>query len=638
MIQLYLNNRLLHVSSQATIKVTAENPMYASGNTYTYEVELPMAIPSNRDFFGYLDRLDVSKKVVTYGARLMADNRTVLIGKAVLTQVTDKAVKVQLLGEGAAYNFTAKSNNLYIDELPLGGISGDKSSGSATGALGLAEVSTSDNLYNGKAPYYLFPIENTSAGLICNNWSIFRPSGDTRYYAGFPWMTMGVRTKYPDGWQDEMVTSPQPALWYMVKLISEATGQPLSDEDNLFYRDPFLHRIFIAAADGYAAWNRSLPHWTVGEWWQQIEQTFGIVAAVKADGSGMQLMPRNTYYSTSAASVFISEVLDEYTTEIDSDEQTDASVCNTGFAEFETDSADRLPEGVIDMARFNDSFADIHALQEYVIGLADRDSWLESVRDTVFRCHDGRQYIYFRYLEDVPVFAEVNKYRDRIVSEDTDEVAVELKFVPCRVIDYEVPVLQYQTTGYNTAEYKQVDSVATRILSRPDRDSPGVVSTADFANPALEDLLAEDAEDKIEGAESSVDLIYLGIAPETNTQLIFNDGAGGKTIRYPVPWQRSRLIGYIGETRVKIDGSPQYSLSINYVEGEQNLYSQTLAGSVIVNTRIRHCIKFVSEVMPDPSAIFVIRNKRFVCEKIEVDLKPEGMSKVVTGYFYELEL
>lgn len=47
-------------------------------------------------------------------------------------------------------------------------------------------------------------------------------------------------------------------------------------------------------------------------------------------------------------------------------------------------------------------------------------------------------------------------------------------------------------------------------------------------------------------------------------------------------------------------------------------------------------IKFITDDIPDPSKIFVFRNKRYICEKIEMNVTNDGIDKEKTGYFYEI--
>lgn len=77
------------------------------------------------------------------------------------------------------------------------------------------------------------------------------------------------------------------------------------------------------------------------------------------------------------------------------------------------------------------------------------------------------------------------------------------------------------------------------------------------------------------------------------------------------------------------------SLGLTFVSGVTNLYSQTMQTAAIIDTTVRYCIKFIADRIPNPGAMFVIRNKQFVCEKLEVNISPEGKDRMITGYFYE---
>lgn len=49
-------------------------------------------------------------------------------------------------------------------------------------------------------------------------------------------------------------------------------------------------------------------------------------------------------------------------------------------------------------------------------------------------------------------------------------------------------------------------------------------------------------------------------------------------------------------------------------------------------------IKFLSDDVPDTKKIFVFRNKKFICDKIDINITDNGIDKLMTGYFYELTL
>ena len=50
----------------------------------------------------------------------------------------------------------------------------------------------------------------------------------------------------------------------------------------------------------------------------------------------------------------------------------------------------------------------------------------------------------------------------------------------------------------------------------------------------------------------------------------------------------------------------------------------------------RNCIeiKFRANGIPDPSNIYIFRNKKYICEKIETEIKDDSIDPVHVGYFY----
>ena len=49
-----------------------------------------------------------------------------------------------------------------------------------------------------------------------------------------------------------------------------------------------------------------------------------------------------------------------------------------------------------------------------------------------------------------------------------------------------------------------------------------------------------------------------------------------------------------------------------------------------------YTIKFIADDIPDPSNIYIFNNRRFVCQKIEMEVTGEGLDRVKTGYFYAI--
>lgn len=90
------------------------------------------------------------------------------------------------------------------------------------------------------------------------------------------------------------VLAPQPYIGTILKRIIEALGYTLADSDNAL-RDPrnWLSNVFIANARGDVNYAHILPHWTVSQFFQEVQRFFGVVIT--------QTLPRAAPVSSTSA-------------------------------------------------------------------------------------------------------------------------------------------------------------------------------------------------------------------------------------------------------------------------------------------------------------------------------------------------
>ena len=69
---------------------------------------------------------------------------------------------------------------------------------------------------------------------------------------------------------------------------------------------------------------------------------------------------------------------------------------------------------------------------------------------------------------------------------------------------------------------------------------------------------------------------------------------------------------------------------------DKSLFTEALDAATTIDTTVKHCIKFVSEKVIQPSGTFLIHGQRFACEKLEYSINSKGVAPLVTGYFYRL--
>ncbi len=671
MIQLYLDGKPAIPKENQTIKFTTENSFFTKSASYTYDIELPIALAENRSIFGFINRMDQSKEPRILTAVLIVDNVTVLSGTAHITSVTETAVKVQLLGEAASYNYGNKMDDTYIDSLDLGdwfmttwpdGSHWDgrgsnpgwkyypadsRFKGNSNFVFNRAKFSDDgkhgddilfSHIYNGTYPWVAFPVINSSASCKCNYYAYeFTNKGHNALKAF--WRSYDGEDGYRRPSDNPPVKSEviQPFVWIMAEKIAAATGFTLNRENNALYTNQFFKRIFIVNANNMVECNKCLPHWSVNEWWSQLENTFGLVLSVDYAGKRMFLKQRSDHYKQRAATVCLKNVVDEYSVEVDDETQVDISVNNVGFADFDADPTDLLDEYIMSNCKVNDEFNSIVEL--LVWGKSQSD--LTEYKGTLFKCKDGRQFIY----TEAEGFVEVNQFRPRLTDEKKD-VEVELKFVPARFVDGTCDFFEYIAPGSGSSGSMPKDvpigSFPVKMLQVPDITEMDWYKNGNETELDIERILNEE-DDESKPTDDKTDVIYIAIMPDSNGDYITDSTeltAGGTysgTIWHPRPQLRARVKASLSDTEPTTE-DPQYSLSLIPIDGLSNLAANTINGSIVICTKVRQCIKFIADSIPDPASIFLIHNRRFVCEKIEADIAMDGLKKLLTGYFYEIEL
>lgn len=670
MIQLYLDGKQAILSENQTFKFTAENSFFTKSASYTYDIELPLALAENRRIFGFIHRMDQTKEPRNLSALLIVDNVTILSGTGHITSVTETSVKVQLLGEAASYNYMNKMDDTFIDKLDIGdwfmstwpdgshwdgrGNEGwhyypEDSHFKGTARMVFDRAKFTDDgqwsddtlfgrIYNGTYPWVAFPVINATADVKCNRFAYKFADSDHKTLIPF-WRDYTGEISRQDPGNDPVITSDavQPFVWIMAEKIAAATGFTLSRDDNALFQNQFFKRIFIVNANNMIECNKCLPHWSVNDWWTQIENTFGLVLTIDYAGKKMFLTQRCDHYRQKAATVTIKNVVDEYTSDVDDETEVDISVNNVGFADFDAAPADLLDDYIMTNSEANSEFESISELLEWGKSQSDMTVY----KGTLFKCKDGRHYIY----TEAEGLVEVNQFRPRL-SEETEDVEVELKFVPARFVETECDFFDYIKPGSgangNSPKDAPIGAFQVKMLQVPDISEMDWYKGGNYSDIDIERILNEE-EDESKPTDDKGDVIYMAILPTrpgediTASTELSSGGTYSGTIWHPRPCLRARVKASLSDTDPTTE-DPLYSLSLIPINGLQNLAANTIDGSIVINTKIRQCIKFVADTIPDPSSIFLIHNRRFVCEKIEADITPDGLHKLLTGYFYELNL
>ncbi len=675
MIELFLDGKPAVVKDSVSIKLTRENVYFTKSGSYTYDVELPLQCTENRAIFGSINRKDVDTQFQEFHAVLRVDNEVLLEGRAIINNVTENSVKVQLLGGNADMNFTRKGSEIYIDELDLGDwmtevrvytpIEDDVAHYHGN-AMGMFYLENNDMISKGSAQaqmdYWkarwwqnegtgadqhtidkgvMFPVINENAdfnaesshldsGAICNGY-ILRAQGSSSsgaFYPQFRYTWPNQEDPNVDNFP-QAIPSFQPMLIMMVRKVMKAAGYPLEQASEIMLlSNPLFRHIFIVTANNRIELNRALPHWTFNDFLTQIERFFGIVIEANESTHTSHIVSRDDWWNNTPT--VIEEVVDEYSVEVSKADTSDITNGNIGFEDMGDDEMhigdDILRAATVDKTTY-ETFANLlNAIRNHTVTDDDKAKIYEVQGHHFILCKDDNSNYYWK---------EVNQYRMLQRNANKSDVDVTLKIKPCPIVTWDCPVVvttpNPRDTRYNMDQ--EITTMEVNVFSRPDTPHIGTDEVdVDTSKLDIEALLA--GEQEVPSSEDGEDVMYVGIVPPdiiTRTK---------DNVNYYYPDVRSYpsfTIDSLGVHR-GVGNNNEY-LVLNPMPDFYNsktLFSESLDGETAIDTTVKYCVKFVSDKVLPSTGLFIINNIKYACEKLEYNITSKGVSPLVTGYFYRI--
>ena len=670
MITLYINNKPAVIDEKQSIKYVRENTYFTKTGTYTYNISLPAKCPENIAIFGHLYRKDLNKQAgITFRAKLVVDNVEVLNGTALITNITETDIKIQLLGGNSELNFYTKNENLYIDELELGswGISGmlnDKTMQSIAQEiqsnmnyglyvsgqhindvyLGICRRLWRENTKENPVDWVALPCVNENFEVICNNFGI-------KEYTDM----QGNKKRMPAINDLENINlSAQPYLVPMIERIFAHLGYPVVE--NCLLDDEFFMHMVIVTANNRSAISRALPHWTVSQFIKEIENFLAVVVFINEKTKETFIKSRKDFFKENIEN--IDNVLDEYSVTVDRENTVDLSNANVGYAEvseYDRIDEDIKKDAVIDTT-FN-NYPDLGSGLNALIDKLDRERGTDFESDTMLKYRGtifkvcGRSYIIelFDYTDSQGRTYKnhartitVDELANRISSEKKEGLDIELKIVPAKTIT-DASVNFYNSDG--TVSYTK----QCFHLVKADNTNPTDIDSEN--NIYIAGLISGET-DKVDTKEDLMAVclydggIYKRAVDENNypSQMLTQIE---NYLFYPAgyikdQWQADTYTGGGALQKLANESLSLHIDTFSRIIGSntyryKTLYSETIKNLQKIDTQIKYCIKFVTDKLIPVNSTFIIRGKKFVCEKLEYSINVKGIDKLVTGYFYELE-
>lgn len=648
MIELYLNDTRVYTDTSQVVKVTKENPYFTQSGSYTLDVNIPMDILENRQFFKNIQSLSVTKKTEKMDAMLVVDNHLLLSGSAVINSISDTIVKVQLLGGNSDVNFIANNGDIYIDEIDYGEITIHDGKGYAfKGERGGVPVKGYTYIY-GKwdaytkpamgdvSEYVVMPVYDETKAEIKNV---------TRMHVG---TSSSADTDKPGVYTHGDTIMPN--LLLIVKKVIEYFGYRIISNDVDVV--PW-NRLVVCNARKTLIIQEALPHWTVTDFLTEIQNFFNCTFVFNESDKTAELISNLRYFD---AGVQQFEALDEYTSDVsDEDEEKTKSLGSSNIrfdmSDSDTHYYDAIDEDLLSSYE-RKQYSSYEELLQSFNAMSDEDK-----KKYIFVCPHGTYCYRTNSTPDVPTDSEdegvfggsrddtstsdddswflgqINQFGPLVRNEKVDEY-IDLKICPVGITVEQK--CEYYTDGSSgTAGHggKWVKQWDTEVQMPSLKNEKGDIPSRDFTKVVWAGVTGAQDTDNETTAEDRIQVMFVG----TVLQYVNKPGVTdqSKKIPYPMGFTDSLDKAINLEDCGYLNIHDSWSLALSNSPAEHYL-GQLHANGYLINTQTEIQISFESQSIPDIRKIFMFKNKRYVCEKMEINVANTGIDKLIKGYFFEM--
>ena len=650
MIVCSLNGKAAYPSSSDKIKVTYENQFVKDSGSYTYDISFPMDIARNREIFKNVQRLDVKKTVNDFDdCKLYADNRLIISGKGTVTSITNDTVKLQIVGGKSRIKYNSKFEKHFIDEINYPsvildtGINKPVYDKAGTGYPNMDQFQwmlfidlTTGNFVGQKGVAVLSPVNDETNEILSNR----------VYLSKFSKIKInGV--KFPSGTYAYMTNcSISPYLMYVLKKVMEYEGYTIKRND--LDRSPW-NRLVIVSACKSGKIKNALPHWTVYKFIDELRKFFNASFVFDEISKSVSIIATNELL-TNDTLTYACE--DDFSVEYDEDGLDNLSTSNIEYS-FD-DAANRdWREYISQSVQKNYATKTYGSMADLV---ADAEKMTSKERKTtIFKC--GHDYYVWADLpkDGNPETEETNEQRTQcgffnpVIRDMESDTFQELDICPAAV---------YQRRMQNKDE-SWIQNIGDKI------GNPFVVvpSVTNEKEQSLEDMEEDEdgeyyysVQDAMQGSSGDTDSSSTAdegkmrvafqaenvVNLKAHAAVAYNRRLDNEDTNYRVPvlytdyrmYPQTLLIAETGT--LSLEFLPNRNDGRSFGNGARRDTSASRFGSAQIDKHNLITIKFVTEEIPDPSKIFVFRNKRYICEKIEMNVTEDGIENEKAGYFYEI--
>ncbi len=626
MIVCYINGQMAMPAAQSDIKVTLQNPFIKDGDEKTMEVVFPLDIAQNAAVFGAINRLDTSFESEDFeDCRLVADNIEVIRGKGTITSITQEEVKIQILAGKSYLRYKASFDNIYIDEIDYGQVAERYRNmiigrASFVNVLDFASELNSQGFIGEAGKYAFFQAHDETNDFYANELCFIRDGNDN---------PMGVTL---------MNGAIQPNLMMVVRKVFERLGYKTVNND--YDKEPWSS-LYVCSARKSLSLGGALPHWSCYKFLDEFRKLFNAVYIFNEKQSQVSIVHfgeaggAGTEYITPAEG--FSAGYDEEGLEY----------LGSSNIEYELSSCERSVDSISEDVKKAFTVREYSSYGEMKVNFNRM-----SVKDkmtSLFKIPVG--WYYGRSIVDEngnmtgQTLAECGWFSPLIRKEGAS--TRNLSIVPVAMI--------WGESHFSTARAVGTKNLAI-IIPYKEYSFDCLVANIECENQTnISEWSSEDdtvdyvtVEDVLENGDSTPE----AGSDDSTIQVFFASGAKYKVTKWEecsqyttFPWSVSepenvwQPIAFTECRHTDKVVLPRFSMSLfpaaDYTHiGNLHNMGVKLRRNVNGNNEVR--VDFPYDGKPDPKKIFVIRNKKFICDRIEMNITGEGISPMKTGYFYEV--
>lgn len=644
MIVCSLNGKTAYPSSSDKIKVTYENQFVKDSGSYTYDISFPMDIARNREIFKNVQRLDVKKTVGDFeDCKLYAANRLIISGKGTVTSITNDVVKLQIVGGKSRIKYNSKFEKHYIDEMDYPpvvldtGINKQVYEKAGMGNPSVNEIQwgiltdlTTGNFIGQKGVAVLSPINDETNEVMANRPCLMK----------FEKLKInGV--KFPKGEYSLIVNfAVCPYLLYVLRKTMEHEGYTIKRND--LDRSPWNSLVIVSACKSGKI-KDALPHWTVYKFIDELRKFFNASFVFDETGKTVDVLSTNELLSNDMTNY---DYEDEFSVEHDEDGLDNLATSNIEYA-FDN-AANRDWREYISQSVQKNYATKTYASVNDMVAAADKMSKKER-KTTIFKV--GYDYYIWADLpkDGNPETEETTDQRtlcglfNPIIRDMQSDTFQELNICPAAIYQRRLRIGKvdaYDLMGDKMGNFFMVVPSVTNEKEQGfedmevDEDGEYYASVQDAMQGSSSDTpSATEDEDKMPVAFQAENVVNL----QAHKAVAYDRRLDNEDTRYRVPvlYTDYRMYPDIlvrDSSSLALEALPERSFG----NGGQPATPAGRFGEMRVDKHNQIAIKFITDDIPDPSKIYVFNNKRYICEKVEMNVTDDGIDKEKTGYFYEI--